>query len=588
MGEDAIATSPRREGCLSSGCGCLAIAVLALLVAGGVLVWLLGRWDSTQKAWDRLPADTTWAMQVHDLRSVLRAAVRDPGVRSLLLSLEDVIEREILAAGGRGEAESAVRRFLADYDSVSVLHTMTVPNSLLIGGFDATPEKSFLIFRSPTWLRWLCALPGSGFDGIREETDGEGRLVYFSARDGWMIAALDRDMAQKVLDGWDARAMPLGVGCEGDGAHALFALRERGEEKADDSRRTPLEPSHFTFADPFAAPVAGASVAADKRDGLSLRLALRPVDAGWAGEGEVAATGDFDKGRSLAAFVDDIFGGETPTVTTPRPYDAVVSLRFSPEARQKALDALSAVLGKRGTERMHVNLARRWLFEGWLKNSGRVWTALAAAPVMSGAELPYPPLPVFSLGWTIAPGREPTTAAEAFSRDIGYWLDSLRAPGGPLPLQNLRESVSYSLDASPDSPGGEVRLPPVMVNAARPAWRFHVRQTPPTGLLASDPAGIPDSVSPGHIPAAALAEPRAGHASLVGGWDLGDGFTDGLFAVIEDRFHWHLSTMPNADIFLRTAKKAANTFPRGSIHVDCDTNESRAVFRFTAPTGVER
>lgn len=582
MGDDAIMAKPRRQRRLKSGCGCVLLLFLLLLAGGGILFHLLGRWKPDETAWDKLPAGTVWACQAHDLRTLLQAAARDPGASNLLLRGRAALNDRLTDSHWEGERGNDI---LDAYRRFGWLHTLAAPNSLVVGGLGPGPEKSFLIFQSPTWLRWLGSLSDWDKDTVFTHDDDEQGITLFSTpHEGWLIVATSPDCIRTVLDGWDAKATPLGAGPEGTGAH-FFAAVHDSFAKGDGIANAAPQPTHFTFADPFAPPGGKNDTRSIDRDsGLATRVLIRPATEGWDIRGEVDGMGVFDP-ATMASLESS--PSLTDALAGTRSHDLTISARLSAESRRKLVALFQP--GNASVSPQE-SAARNWLHDSWLVNSGDAWKFLATAPAGS-SDLPYPPLPWFSLGWTLAAGGDPRMASEQFAGGATRLVDSIAAPGAPDLVQAMLATVSYSLNGSPESPGGVVNFPPVPVNAARPAWRFDIGRTPPQAWIASDPHALPVEAD---VSSPVLPPPEADHVVLVGEWIFSEEFIDSVVAVAEDRLTNFAALRPLDDAAverlesaLRVFAHGARAFPRGAVNANLDTARRRLLFKAAIPRGVD-
>ncbi len=210
-------------------CACLLIAIAIAAIACAVLVHLPGTWNPEERAWGRLPADTRWAVEIHDARALLEAAMRDPGAEAFFAEAEACVRGAApRAEGGGGE------RFFGDFllfaSRMGPLFPVALPNAAVIGAGDFRPRKFFIIFQPTVWMRCLAFLSGWDEGEVYSRREGEdGGTICFSLRGGWAIAAAREDVVQRVLDEWDGDSAPLGPCPPENGPHLFFAARRGGE-----------------------------------------------------------------------------------------------------------------------------------------------------------------------------------------------------------------------------------------------------------------------------------------------------------------------------------------------------------------------
>ncbi len=551
MGDDTVRPAPQKRGCLKWFCGCLAVAALvcvAGLAAGG---WLLSRWGAGRSAWEHLPAGTVFAVETHDIATLLKTLSSDPGAASLATALFRPLQTYF------GERNIPVQADLPDMvlswgRYSSWLHPLLLPNYLLCGAGDFNGGGMFFIVRQPRWISWTIGLAAA--EGVVEEVaDDEGTRAFAALRDGFLILGGNRDTVARVSDNWETRAAPLGKSAGRTDAYVMLAGRADG--KGDAAARDGAGDGPFLsggLADGFAsrgapapaAPRAAPSAAGGAAGGFRAQALVFPGEDGWRVRfGIVRAGASFD-GQS-----GDPAGG----VVLPDASDVEIALRAS-----------SSVLAR---------LRGNRLADCALDGAEGVFSLLASRPVEEGGGA-YPPLPVVSFGWDLDPARAPEAWAARFAGALGGCIDRV-----PFPARSL-----LSLETAGDGVSGGVSVPPVVVNGARPVWRFLPRSTPPTGWIATDPSGLPEDSLVGRLAARGLAEPGEGRVAAAANWDMSRAFLDAAAAVAEDR----LRQMPEAWFAgvpggkktaapgIRAARQFFTAYPRGAARVEIDAETLEA------------
>lgn len=586
MEDDVMPAEPRKSGCLKWTCGCLACGVVVVGLGAALLWHLLGRWNPGDSAWERLPPSTLLAVEVHDVKTLLGHVVNDQGMRAML----EYGARHASGPGGEGTLADT-RDFL---DEISTLHrrlapvfTLIAPNTILFGFGGPDGDDVFVMFKPPALMGWHYGFSEKG--GVGAYGDNE-EPFHFAMKDGWLVASDSPDMVQEVVDNWDRGGAPLGAAVGGKEAFlacAVAARREKetapGGEASEDRVQEGL-----MFGDPFAAAQPTAKEFAVRN--LGARFAVFPSDAGWLVLADAAE--NLEHAPSLLRSAEkpaapDVFS------MPPEGFDFGLAARAAPDLRALALRRLAEDLEvDPATAHPNRALAWRWLNDGWLANAQSDLCVLGKPPAATG-ETAFPPLPVTSLGWVLRDGVSPRAAGEAFTDALTLWLDSLRSPGGPEPLQNLRGGIAYAVNRDGAAPAGVVELPAVAVNGARPAWRFPDAAKPPMGWLATDPEGVPGDGKRETPDPTLLARPEPGQVLAAAAWDMRGEFLDAWLTLLLDR----LGAMPDPkdaeydkeDVMtaIRAGKQVLAAFPRGRFILQCDVEKRTATFRMNVPPGRE-
>lgn len=518
-----------RFGCLKLTCGgCLCLLIMA--VFAGLAAWhALSRWDRGQSAWEHLPPAALWAVEGHDIGSLLGKLAEEP----LLLALADRQARTLARSSGAGDIGESIRAASEAYRHFTFLHPVLLPNIATVGGTGERGE-TFAILKPPAWMRWTGDLPDEGAGaGRRPEFGGSG--WYGASVEGWLVLAASESMLNEILANWRAAAKPLGPAPGRDDAYLAVGFRTSAA-RPPSGAGAPAAPEAggLMLNDPFAAGGDDEYAGAGGKGGAAVRLIILPEAGGWSVEG-----GARFADANLSAPTAGGAGRGAPAIPRARPpagRDARLDADIDPEFLDAVRERLAAVAGNASpaTDSPWKALGWLWLNDAWLARvSGRL-TLLAASPA-APADDAVAPLPVFSLGWTWAPDVDPRTAAEEFGGALTLWLESLTGPGGAAPLAVLRNRI-HAENRPDGGVSGSVDLPPVLANHARPAWLLWTAPSPAGGWLASDPAGLPAGDA-----ARELAQGRGGPApapsrsSASATWELSDSFRSSLMAVLRER-----------------------------------------------------
>lgn len=550
--------------------GWLLLGVVIAAALCVVLVHLPGTWNPEERAWSRLPAGTRWAVQIHDAKGLLDAALRDPGTTSLLADAVETVREEFPRAKlGIGDGTRSAADFLDMLGKMRPILSVILPNALLAAGSGFSPAESFLVFQPPVWMRWLGIFQGWDAEVQEQRDDGTSRPVYFALHGDWMITAGSRETVLRIVREWDAEKAPLGADAGVETAHLFLAVANpaAAEPPRSGTEAEPeAAPTHFAFADPFAKQAARAGGGADDAAAGrgAARLLVMPAETGWNVWGEGAQRGGFGTGRLDAT----LLGEETPVDAPPAPFAVTASLRVSSSAKGDFLTSLP------GTSAFP-----DFLRESWLANTGDVWSLLAGEPVLSvagaGEDAPYPLLPLFGLGWSLSDGLDAARADEIFTNGLEQLLESLRSPDDSDLLRSFLSTLSISRTGS----GGVLNIPPVLVNGARPAWDFGSGDW---GWFATDPDAFPLTA-----PESTLPSPEEGHARIGAGWDFrGNGFFAAATAVIEDRLRNHFADRGTfGERAYRVVRRILEQYPVGNLSGDADTKNRRLEFKAAVSKG---
>lgn len=595
MGEntDGKNISGRKSGKIKRICGWLFVLMLLVVFSVSFLLYRWSDWDREATPWPMLPPDTKWALHIHDAAAMGKAALRDKGMRALLAAQPGQSER-------RNPAEEATAYISSNmitlYKYLGFLHTAAAPNVVVSGATFRDPGAVFAIVQPPAWMRFFLQREADTYRAI-QVTDWFGDSgVFYVERDGWLIVSQTREAVQEVLDGWDAKAMPLGAGSKRNDAHAYFAVRETSAKAAATTVAAPVleaPASHFTLGDPFAAAAPVAPRSEKVKASPSGRLLVRPGEGEWLVWGEGAESGALAGGGELAGVVEAI-GVTAPDVRLASGRDVGMFAVMDEEVRARVGEYSAKMIPEKRPfgENPVVSLAGKWLREDWLARAGNGWVVMAGAPAVEQGELPYPVLPVLTLGWRVGEGNarigtkgtggaadeELVASARAFGSGLERLIESIRTMEGGWPVQRLRTLVDAQWDGRSE---GRVMLPEVAVNGARLAWRFAEQDGIGMGWVSTDPSGVPGCGGGEVGMLKKVREPGEGHMCVVGGWNVSAGFVRGVLGWVEDR----VDMLRNAGVLEREAgkvgvdvfEKVMVGFPKGSFGVDFAVEGGRCV-----------
>ena len=598
MGNDAIRPTPKKSGCLKWAVGCLICAVLLVAIAGVTLWYLFSRWEAGQSAWEHLPPEVSWAAEVHDVKGLLGGAVRDEGIYAILRSVNDEL-RPIMREFDIENEPDGLRSLVEGYSAFSPFYTTLLPNTAILGGVGAGSSEAFVIFQPPRWFSWFYGDTGGVVQTVEIDRGDE---IYLATMDGWAILAMERDTMDLVLESWRKKAAPLGARMTSRQPYLLMAGTDQNLVRGRMAKRRGNSPEalppeapddsaagHFMLRDPFAeAPLAGQHVGEENAD-PNLRMALTSEADGWQFWLELVPSEHFADGLSLAESVDAKVGGERPAVELPDASDMELSLRLPDDLFENMLNNLQDDFSPvdEGAP-AYRRLGWRWFRNAWMGRAGGDFAILASRPV-ARTDGAYPPMPVFSLGWTIADGVSGEEASRDFATALADWLDALQKPGeGPKQLELVGESLAYTI--TPEKNAGTIELPAVLVNAARPAWRFNEGM----GWLGTDPSGLPAPAVQRRIRLGTVRAPEAGELNAGGSWHLSRDFLDGLNAFVTDRLDSlpdsYFADMSRDDVRknLRRIHGVLTAFPKAAARMQIDLNTDSVYLKTYIPHGTKR
>ncbi len=613
MGDDAIqcdnyqspqppARKRRRGDCLGWTCGCLAGLAVIVVTIGLLFGLLLNRWDTGESAWENLPPGTDFAVEVHDLRNILRRGFADPGLLRILDKHYLAFQQSLAILEGRQFASQdldSLHHIAANYRRFGFLHRIFLPNNAVLFGSVRHPGETGLIAQAPVWLRWLFYFDDPGQIRLFEDADA-GTHFYYTHRDNWLILGLSEEILKDTLDHWDSRAKPLGPRVDGDAARVYAAVRpESGGGDAMDGGNGAVdsaavgEPGHFAFADPFAAATAEIGKLEHEEKLDHYRLLIRPMQPefdGWGVYGEAGGRELFTASGKLMETVAAKLRGMVPQLQYMADFSAF--FRVAPDVME-AWRIKSARLARDASfseDRYRSDLAWKWLHDTWFaKMNGDGWLGVKA-PVLP-KELIYPPLPVVTLAWGLRDGEDAGQTGKEFNQALDRWLGGARSLAGP--GSELRDSEHFGAHFHDNSEGvgGELRLPPVMVNGARLVWQFY--RSDRTGWLATDPAGLPAKAGELNWPSGSRPEVDDGCVATVGSWRVTPVFMDSLADWFRDRY----ATLPpkrrlvkadaeKLDDLADHAREFFQSFPTGSFGASANVKGDRVLFKVFVAKGV--
>ncbi len=612
MGDDAIPyekfTEPnpppvrkyRRGDCLGLTCGCLAGLAVILVTFGLILGYFLNRWDPGRSAWENLPPGTDFAVEIHDLRTILRRGFADPGVMRILHRHFTAFQHTLAALDGRQFASRDIdllHDFAANYRRVGFLHRIFLPNNILVFGSSKHPGEYGFIAQAPAWLHGLIYFDEP--DKIRFHEDEEsGTRFYYAHHDNWLLLGLSEEFLKDTLDNWDGRAKPLGPRVAGDDARVYGGIRPEvagggGENGGSGSPLAAAEPGHFAFADPFAAATREIGKLEHDERLQNIRVLIKPMQPefeGWGVFGEAGGGELFATAETFSGEVAKGLGAKPPAVQQHTELSAF--FRVAPDVME-AWRIQSARLARDASfsdDAGRRDLAWKWLHDTWFaKMSGDGWLGVSSPVLPKG--LIYPPLPVVTLAWGIRAGEDTAAAGKEFNQALERWLDGVRQHADPGSQLWDSEHFGAHFQENSDGAGGELRLPPIMVNGARLVWQFY--QQPGTGWLATDPSGLPAKSGELNWPGGSAPEVDAGCVSTVGSWRVTPEFLDALADWFRDRY----ATLPEKrrliradaerlDTFADMAREFFQSFPNGSYRASVGVKGERVIFNGLVPKGV--
>ncbi len=596
MGDDALRPAPGRSGCLKWSCGCLAVAALLSLIVLITGWYALSGWTPAGTAWENLPPDTAFAIEIHDAESLLETIAADPGALSLANAL---LRAYRVLHGGRGvPAKEYLPGTAYEYlKSLSWLYTTFFPNYILFGALASSAGEAFLIVQPPRWFAWTAGAAAEE-GAVEEISDGRGTVVFIAFVGRHVVLGLTPDIVRHVVDNWKAASAPLGKDAGCDSPYVMVAARG-----GEDIPRVPdAAPGEAAGAEP-----GGGGGAPFLSGGLADNFAPPAPFAPPAGEAPaparaasrfqaIATAGEngwniaFASSADAAPFPPAGFAGrgggggaDSPAVVLPDASDLELALRLPKAALERLKDRAAGALPPR--------FGGDWLTRGWLDGAGGMFTVLASRPPAAAGEAgqpPYPPLPLLRLGWDCDSPHAP----ESFAQCLGEGLDALRASGGPLPQSIMQALVAY--ETAPDGLSGVVSVPPVFANGACPAWKFLPGASLSTGWMATDPSGLPDESLVRRLAVFGLPEFVGGHASAAVNWDMSRVFIDAVEAFAADRLsqlpdEWFAGFRGGSGDIVRAVHFIGRLFaayPRGAVKADIDTVTHEMTGRAFVPFGM--
>ncbi len=573
-------TAPAKKGgCLKPAClGCLCVLIAVAFLS--LAAWhALSRWDRGSSGWEHVPPSAIWAIEGHDIASLLKRLAAEPALTSLVASRVGELAPVSRPAA---ENEESFRFAVQAYRRFSFLHPVLAPNLGLVGGTGRGGGEVFAFLKPPPWMRWFGGLPGEGAQPQRFEL--EGIDWYAASKDGWLILAVSKSLAEEIVGAWDAGAKPLGSAPGRSDAYLVAAYRTLSGPDSHWAGQAPAGASAgLMFHDPFAEEGAAGSDAAASDRGWTFSLTVLPDADGWSLEGE-ARIADANLSHPGGAGEGAL---ALPAYRAPGGWDARLDVAIGPELLATLKKQLAAKAGAASpaADPPWQALGWLWLNDAWLARVAGSFSLLAAKPAAAPGDA-VAPLPVFSLGWSWDGAVDPVLAGREFGEALSLWLDSLTGPGGPAPLEILRTRIHAEI--RPDGGGeGMLELPAVLANHAKPAWRLHAAPAPGGGWLATDPAGLPAPDRLADLGAGRPAAPAGSGAAATAVWNFSEVFSDALLEASRERLEILSPEMvpskDNLERILDYGGAILKSLPSGRAAVLYD--EKGRAFRFKARLG---
>lgn len=545
--------------------------LIAALFACVVLAWLFLHvavvLSPGESAWNRMPASTRLAVEVHGTQGLL-AAVEKDGSLDRLLARYAATRSSLLGDGP--PLDGRLLRFFKWYRLLPQrVRALVTPETFLVGmAGERENSELFAFIGLPQWMRWF--VPNGEEIHVTGESGGEP-LYYFFA-DKWCVASQSLALIETLRDDTSGKQHSLGPGAESPGPSIAVAAFT-----GDPSVAAPTGPVDAPAGNPFLSglPVLPSNVpAGDVSEGQGLWQALiQPLAGEWEirvaridGATEEAAN-EFARGGILLPpdLPDDLPGAAGDAVFA-------ATMPFEPDGDPgRWLDKL--VTSPPTPERDHPFLALGWLWArwGWLRHAGGDFMMWADDPAIGGADPDRPVLPTFSLGWTTAGDHH--RARHDFSTSLRLFFDALLAPGGPPWREAARRSITVEEFARSEGIGGTVGLPAKLAYYARPSWFLSGAEDGGGGygLLTTHPAGLDHGMKTGIInwdgfAANDRADPRQPF-TVSGRWRISDGFRENLIDVAKEFVPLFAFTSgvsaARAMQFLSVLDGFAQAYPRG-------------------------
>ncbi len=572
---------PRSGGCLKLTCG----VILGLMVLGAILflvLWyFLTRWGKGESAWEHLPPSAVAAVELYDVRGLLEHALRDPAIVSQLRPHMKWVERQLAASPDFQYTPSPDGEELLEYyRSLGFLHTTLLPNIGIIGMTD--DDEVFAIAKMPPWSRWSI---GKAESGRSIPLDNGFQVIFIES---WVALSTSEAVLQEISDNWSAGAKPLGPAFAADAPHVAAAGFWPGKGAGAGAPAAPPPGTPMMLGNPFAAPpgaAGGGAVGAGDAAERAGRVLLKPGGKGWE---VVGGAGQFAGRNEVLAFFSglerDGFRGSGLSVPKPEGNDLAASASIAPELYERYVEWLRGRAGSRAGGQ--AGNGANALLDAWLGKAKGDFLVFAGEPAVNDPDLA--PLPVVTVGWPLAPGQDPRAAADGFGRAVENLL-AIKAPGGERPLVSaVRESVKIEPLAVAGGEGGVVDLPPVMLNAARPAWVFLGKGGEGSGWLSTDPAGLAGvSKLTGAFGGTTAGAPAL---RVSAEWDLSLGFRAAALETVRDRVEMLPDdVLASKDVVLDVCamlERLFASYPRGAFEASGDPETEGVRFRLTIPEGV--
>lgn len=563
----------KKSGCLRFTCGCLVVVLVGTIIFAFMGWFYLNRWEPGRTAWEHLPPDTLFAIEVHDMKELLERGLSDRGVLSLLSG----VERRFASWAKELTMDSAYRdiRYFGElrefYEQAGFAYRVLLPNIIGVASSDPEAEEYFVYFRPPAWLR--LALSEEDYQQVEEISDN-GESIYLCIVDGWVILSGTESVVEHARANWHAGGSPFGKKAKIIDPHITVAVRMPAEGNAvnggDMSQMSgPLFPGGETPG--------GQGAFADGAGEIWRGLLLATPET-WEIVGDYWADADVvpTTAPELVMKSEDTIL-PAPPLGEQDPSQMRLAVKMAETEWRELLGHFPDSSGAGSSWR---DRAMTWLRWDWLERMQGNILFTADRPVV-GATDEVVPAPVVGAGWLFATGDG--QAGAGYNKGLAELVEAALEPGGPMGSF----ANAFSLEMRTDGHGGVVDAPAVVAYGAKPAWRVYPGAERDMGWLASDPSGLPEEKNGLYALRETFftqEEPDA----VAFTWDVSQEFLRSGMEFLRDWLAFPVTVSEeDAESLIDGAEKAAvffGAFPVGTVNVDVDVENEALRYRGRIPS----
>lgn len=474
------------------------LAVL-LVCAGFIGFFTIKHYSLVKKrgeyAWSHMPSGSKHAIEVRGVHEIFDELQKDGLVREVLAVLSGQGARipDHAVFSGLRNLDPRILGSISKYaDANPHIRAILTPETILLGMCeDFGDDVPFAVVSMPWWLEIaLFFMPYN--EGTIYPFGDSGAPLHAAHLNGWCVVSPSFSLVERIVSEWDKSNHELG---DLSGLASPFvAFSMKTGEASDDAGAEQVDNNENPFLSGMASFDFSPPVAREPAGQIHVLATLRQKT--WDVRGIWRRDDDRLFSENGFALPDSLFppphegGGMSP----PRTVALAVTVPMAgPEGFLGLLDSAFAEPEPRVDHPLAVT-SWLWLRRDWLEQATGDFVFHAADPDREKlAGKPYPTMPVLTLGWKT--GGDHREAVGRFEAGSDLFFESLLAPGGPLPLQTLKNAAKIRRLRNSFGEGLALGLPSVFAYSAEPAWLMSAPREggTGTGFFATDPSGLPNN-----------------------------------------------------------------------------------------------